>query len=207
MLMEKQMEPDAVGGYRPLRIVVADNESIIRMDIREMLEEAGHEVVGEAVNGRRAVQLTRQHRPDLVLMDIKMPEMDGLTAARYIAREKIAPVLLLTAFSQPEIIERAKDSGVLGYLVKPVQKEQLFPAIEVAISRWQEMRGLDEEIAGLKDSLAARKTIDRAKGIIMATYNLSEQEAYRRLQRYAMAKRHSLKDVAQAVVHAAGGKV
>lgn len=133
-----------------LRIVIADNESIIRMDLREMLEEAGHEVVGEAIDGRKAVELTRAHRPDLVIMDIKMPQMDGITAARKISEEKLAPVLLLTAFSQPEIVEKAKDSGVLGYLVKPVQENNLFPAIEIAMSRWREMQGLEQELAGLR---------------------------------------------------------
>ena len=192
---------------KTLRIVVADNESLIRLDIREMLEDAGHEVVGEAVNGRRAVELTRQHRPDLVLMDIKMPEMDGITAAGKIYADKIAPVILLTAFSQPDIVDKAKDSGVLGYLVKPVQESQLFPAIEIALSRWQEMQGLEDELEKLKDSLETRKMVDRAKGIIMAAHKLGEQEAYRRMQQYAMQKRVPLKDVAQSIIRAAGGKV
>jgi response regulator NasT len=191
---------------KSLRIVIADNESLIRLDIREMLEDAGHEVVGEAVNGRRAVELTRQHRPDLVLMDIKMPEMDGITAAGKIYADKIAPVILLTAFSQPDIVDKAKDSGVLGYLVKPVQESQLFPAIEIALSRWQEMQGLEDELEKLKDSLETRKLIDRAKGIIMAAHKLGEQEAYRRMQQYAMQKRVPLKDVAQSIIRAAGGK-
>ena len=191
---------------KTLRIVIADNESLIRLDIREMLEDAGHEVVGEAVNGRRAVELTRQHRPDLVLMDIKMPEMDGITAAGKIYADKIAPVILLTAFSQPDIVDKAKDSGVLGYLVKPVQESQLFPAIEIALSRWQEMQGLDDELEKLKDSLETRKMVDRAKGIIMAAHKLGEQEAYRRMQQYAMQKRVPLKDVAQSIIRAAGGK-
>ena len=124
---------------KSLRIVIADNESIIRMDLREMLEDAGHEVVGEAVDGWHAVEITRSRRPDLVIMDIKMPEMDGITAAKKISDENLAPVLLLTAYSQPEIVDRAKDSGVLGYLVKPVEEENLFPAIEIALSRWEEM--------------------------------------------------------------------
>lgn len=192
---------------KTLRIVIADNESLIRLDIREMLEDAGHEVVGEAVNGRRAVELTRQHRPDLVLMDIKMPEMDGITAAGKIYADKIAPVILLTAFSQPDIVDKAKDSGVLGYLVKPVQESQLFPAIEIALSRWQEMQGLEDELEKLKDSLETRKMVDRAKGIIMAAHKLGEQEAYRRMQQYAMQKRVPLKDVAQSIIRAAGGKV
>lgn len=191
---------------KSLRIVIADNESLIRLDIREMLEDAGHEVVGEAVNGRRAVELTRQHRPDLVLMDIKMPEMDGITAAGKIYADKIAPVILLTAFSQPDIVDKAKDSGVLGYLVKPVQESQLFPAMEIALSRWQEMQGLEDELEKLKDSLETRKMVDRAKGIIMAAHKLGEQEAYRRMQQYAMQKRVSLKDVAQSIIRAAGGK-
>lgn len=194
------------GKNKSLRVVIADNESLIRLDIREMLEEAGHEVVGEAINGRKAVELTRQHRPDLVLMDIKMPEMDGITAAGKIYETKIAPVILLTAFSQPDIVDKAKDSGVLGYLVKPVQESQLFPAIEIALSRWQEMQGLEDELEKLKDSLETRKIIDRAKGIIMAAHKLSEQEAYRRIQQYAMQKRVSIKDVARSIIKAAGGK-
>ena len=190
-----------------LRLVIADNESIIRLDLREVLEDAGHEVVGEAINGRKAVELTRMHRPDLVIMDIKMPEMDGITAARKISEEKLAPVLLLTAFSQSDIVEKAKDSGVLGYLVKPVRESNLFPAIEIALSRWEEMQGMEEELGKLKDSLETRKTVDRAKGILMAAHKLSEQEAYRRIQRYAMTKRLSIKEVAEAIVRAAGGKV
>lgn len=192
---------------KSLRLVIADNESIIRLDLREMLEEAGHEVVGEAIDGRKAVDLTRMHRPDLVIMDIKMPDMDGITAARKISEAKLAPVLLLTAFSQPEIVEQAKDSGVLGYLVKPVKESNLFPAMEIALSRWQEMQGLEQELDKLKDSLELRKTVDRAKGILMAAHKLSEDEAYRRIQRYAMAKRVTIKAVAEAIVKAAGGKV
>ena len=194
------------GNKKTLRVVIADNESLIRLDIREMLEDAGHEVVGEAVNGRRAVELAHQHRPDLVLMDIKMPEMDGITAAGKIYTDKIAPVILLTAFSQPDIVEKAKDSGVMGYLVKPVQESQLFPAIEIALSRWQEMQGMEDELAKLKDSLETRKLVDRAKGIIMAAHKLGEQEAYRRMQQYAMQKRVSIKEVAQSIIRAAGGK-
>ena len=192
---------------KKLNIVIADNESLIRLDLREMLEEAGHTVVREAINGRKAVELTRKYHPDLVLMDIKMPDMDGITASRKIADEQLAPVLLLTAYSQPEIVAKANDAGVLGYLVKPVREENLFPAIEVALARWRDMQGLAEELAGLKDSLETRKTLDRAKGIIMAAHHLTEQEAYRRIQRYAMTKRLTVKDVAAAIVRAAGGKV
>ena len=188
---------------KSLRIVIADNEAIIRMDLREMLEDAGHQVVGEAVDGRHAVEETRLSQPDLVIMDIKMPVMDGITAAKIISEEELAPVLLLTAFSQPEIVERAKDSGVLAYLVKPVEEKNLFPAIEIALSRWEEMQSLSQELGKVKDSLEARKMLDRAKGILMDAYHLSEQEAYRRMQKYAMMKRMSLKEVAGAVVRAA----
>lgn len=189
---------------KSLRIVIADNESIIRMDVREMLEDAGHEIVGEAFDGYHAVELVRKFHPDLVIMDIKMPEMDGIAAARRISEEKLAPVLLLTAFSQPEIVERAKDSGVLAYLVKPVQESNLFPAIEIALSRWQERMGLEDELDRLKDSLETRKLLDRAKGILMKAHGISEVEAYRRIQRYAMAKRKTIKEIAEAVVRAAG---
>ena len=136
-----------------------------------------------------------------------MPEMDGITAARKIADEKLAPVLLLTAFSQSDIVEKAKDSGVLGYWVKPVKESRLLPAMEIALSRWEEIQGMEEELGKLKDSLETRKTVDRAKGILMAAHRLSEQEAYRRIQRYAMTKRLSIKEVAEAIVRAAGGKV
>ena len=186
-----------------LRIVVADNESIIRMDLRELLEEAGHYVVGEAVDGVKAVEQTRKHRPDLVIMDIKMPEMDGIAAAKIIANEKIAPVLLLTAFSQKEIVEKAKDSGVLGYLVKPVKEVNLFPAMEIAISRFREFAELERELEDVKNSLETRKLLDRAKGILMDTHQLGESEAFRRIQQYSMAKRKSIREVAEAIINAA----
>ncbi len=186
-----------------LRIVIADNESIIRMDLREMLEEAGHEVVGESFNGIKAVELTRQLRPDLVIMDIKMPEMDGITASKIIADEKLAPVILLTAFSQKDIVAKAKDSGVLAYLVKPIQESSLFPAIEIALSRFEEIKQLESDLKDIKGSLEMRKTLDRAKGILMDAYNLSESEAYRRIQKYSMAKRKTIKEVAEAIIRAA----
>ena len=189
-----------------LRIVIADNESIIRMDLREMLEDAGHEIVGEASNGLKAVELTRKERPDLVIMDIKMPEMDGIAAATIISQEKLAPFLLLTAFSQSEIVEKAKDSGVLGYLVKPIKEESLFPAIEIALSRFREFTDLEKELEDIKVSLETRKVLDRAKGILMEAYQLSEAEAYRKIQQYSMAKRRSIKDIAEAIVRSAGKK-
>jgi len=189
-----------------LRIVIADNESIIRMDLKELLEEAGHTVVGEAADGVKAVELARTHKPDLVIMDIKMPEMDGIAASKIISAEKIAPVLLLTAFSQKEIVEKAKDSGVLAYLVKPVKEANLFPAIEIALSRFQEFAQLERELEEVKNSLETRKILDRAKGILMDTHSLSENEAYRRIQQYSMAKRKSIREVAEAIVDAAGRK-
>lgn len=186
-----------------LRIVIADNESIIRMDLKEILEEAGHTVVGEATDGLKAVELARKYQPELVIMDIKMPEMDGITAAKIISNEKIAPVLLLTAFSQKEIVEKAKDSGVLAYLVKPVKESNLFPAMEIALSRFQEFAELEHELEDVKNSLETRKILDRAKGILMDAYNLTESEAYRRIQQYSMSKRKSIREVAEAIISAA----
>lgn len=187
---------------RKLNIVIADNESIIRMDLKEMLEEAGHIVVGESINGLKAVELTRRLKPDLVIMDIKMPEMDGITAAKIISDEKLSPVILLTAFSQKNIVEKAKDSGVLAYLVKPIRPENLFPAIEIALSRFAEIQQLEHDLSDVKNSLEMRKTLDRAKGILMDAYNLTESEAYRRIQKYSMAKRKSIKEVAEAIIRA-----
>ncbi len=186
-----------------LRIVIADNESIIRMDLREILEEAGHSVVAEATDGAKAVELARRHQPDLVIMDIKMPEMDGIAAATIISQEKIAPVLLLTAFSQKEIVDKAKESGVLAYLVKPVKEVNLFPAIEIAISRFREFNELEQELENIKGTLETRKLLDRAKGILMDAHGLNESEAYRKMQQYSMAKRLSIKEVAQSIVAAA----
>ena len=188
---------------KPLKIVIADNESVIRMDVREMLEEAGHEVVGEAVNGKKAVELARKLKPDLCILDIKMPEMDGISAARIITGEKIAPVLLLTAFSQGDIVKKATEAGVLAYLVKPVQESNLLPAIEVAMSRYRELHELEDELFKVKDNLAMRKTLDKAKGILMDAHGLTESEAFRRIQQYSMAKRKTIKEVAEAIIRAA----
>ena len=185
-----------------LRILIADNESIIRMDLRELLEEAGHEVVGEATNGLKAVEMTRKFKPDLVIMDVKMPEMDGIAAAKIISNEKLAPVLLLTAYSQKEIVEKAKDSGVLAYLVKPVKESNLFPAMEIALSRFREFLEIEQELNDLRNSLETRKILDRAKGLLMDAYNLNEQEAFRRIQQYSMAKRKSIREVAEAIIEA-----
>lgn len=186
-----------------LRIIIADNESIIRMDLRELLEEAGHTVLAEASDGQQAVELARKHSPDLIIMDIKMPEMDGITAAKIISNERLAPVLLLTAYSQKEIVDKAKDSGVLAYLVKPVKEANLFPAMEIAMSRFHEFMGLEKELEDIKNSLENRKLLDRAKGILMDAHGLSESEAYRRIQQYSMNKRKSIREVAEMIIHAA----
>ena len=188
---------------KPLNIVIADNESLIRMDVREILEEAGHHVVGEAVNGKVALELTRKLKPDLCILDVQMPEMDGITAAKYITKEKLAPVLLLTAFSQEDFVKRATEAGVSAYLVKPVQENNLFPAMEVAISRYQEMQQLEDELFKVKDTLAMRKTLDRAKGILMDAHNITESEAFKLIQRYSMSKGKPIKEVAEAIIRAA----
>ena len=186
-----------------MRVIVADDETIIRLDIKEMLTEAGHNVVAEAADGEEAVKLAAELKPDLVIMDVKMPKMDGITAARLINDKHIAPVLLLTAYSQTDLIEKAKDAGVLAYLVKPISEEQLFPAIEIARSRFAEIKTLGEELDYLKESLETRKLLDRAKGILMAAHNITEAEAYRKMQQYSMNQRITLKELAEAIIAAA----
>lgn len=185
-----------------LRILLADDEALIRLDLREMLTEAGHEIVGEAANGQEAVQLAQELHPDIVIMDVKMPVMDGLTAARQITEAEIAPVLLLTAYSQQDIVARATEAGVIAYLVKPVREQQLFPAIEVAVSRFRAWQELGRELDELKESLATRKLVDRAKGILMTAHKMTEQEAYRKMQQFSMAKRISLKKLAEEIIAA-----
>lgn len=188
---------------KKLKILLADDEAILRLDLREMLTDAGHEIVGEASNGQEAVQLARELRPEFIIMDVKMPIMDGLTAAKLIAAEAIAPVLLLTAYSQQDIVDKASDAGVIAYLVKPIREEQLFPAMEIAVSRFTEMQTLNKELQQLKDSLETRKLLDRAKGILMAAHGMTEQEAYRKMQQFSMAKRISLKELAESIIAAA----
>lgn len=185
-----------------LRILLADDEALIRLDLREMLTEAGHEIVGEASNGQEAVQLAQELHPDIVIMDVKMPVMDGLTAAHQITEAEIAPVLLLTAYSQQDIVARATEAGVIAYLVKPVREQQLFPAIEVAVSRFRAWQELGRELDELKESLATRKLVDRAKGILMTAHKMTEQEAYRKMQQFSMAKRISLKKLAEEIIAA-----
>ncbi len=190
-----------------IRVVIADDESIICMDLREMLGNLGYLVVGEAGDGRSAVNLARELRPDVVLMDIKMPDMDGIEAARILTGERIAPVVLLTAFSQKDLVERAKDAGVVGYLVKPIQETDLAPAIEIALSRFREFRELEREVDDLQDQLETRKLVDRAKGILMDAQGLSEAAAFRRIQKMSMNTRKAMKEIAQAIIltHEAGG--
>jgi len=182
------------------RVVIAEDEAIIRLDLKETLEEEGYEVVGETGRGDKAVDLVREHRPDLAILDIKMPGMDGLEAARIINQERICGVLVLTAFSQREVIEEARDAGALAYLVKPFQKSDLVPAIEVAIARFNELRALNGEVEALGEQLEARKIIDRAKGVLMDVHKMNESEAFGFIQRSAMNHRLTMKDVAERVV-------
>ena len=183
-----------------IRVIIADDESVVCMDLREMLADLGYLVVGEAGDGRSAVSLARELRPDVVMMDVKMPDMDGIEATRILTEERIAPVVLLTAFSQRDLIDRAKEAGVVGYLVKPIQEADLAPAIEVALLRFAEFRELEREVDDLQDQLETRKLVDRAKGILMDTQSLSEAEAFRRIQKMSMNTRKSMKEIAQAVI-------
>jgi len=183
------------------RVIVADDESIIRMDLREMLTNLGYLVVGEAGDGRSAVNLARELRPDVVIMDIKMPGgIDGIDAAKILTEERIAPVVLLTAYSQRELVERAKEAGVVGYIVKPFRESDLVPAIEVALARFAEFRALEKEVGDLKEALETRKLVDRAKGILMDTQGLTEAEAFRRIQKMSMDTRKPMKEVAEAII-------
>lgn len=180
------------------RIVVAEDEALIRMDLVEMLTESGYSVVGQASNGQEAIALVREHRPDLAILDVKMPVLDGISAAEEIIH--ISPVLMLTAFSQKELIERARDAGVMAYVVKPFSIVDLIPAMEIAMSRHKQMTSLEKEIENLQDRLETRKLIDRAKGILMTALNLTEPQAFSWIQRAAMDRRMSMKEVAQAVI-------
>jgi len=184
----------------PIRVVIAEDEAIIRLDLKETLEEEGYQVVGETGRGDEAVELVKQHQPDLAILDVKMPGMDGLEAASAISADKQAAVLILTAFSQRDLIEKARDAGALAYLVKPFQKNELIPAVEVALGRFQEMKALADENLSLADQLETRKLVDRAKGKLMDAHEMSEADAFRFLQKTAMDTRSTLKAVAQDVV-------
>lgn len=183
-----------------LRVLVVEDEALIRLDLTEMLTEEGYTIAGEAGDGEQAVALARELRPDLVIMDVKMPKVDGIAAAASIVEERIAPVVMLTAFSQRDLIERARDAGAMAYLVKPFARHELVPAIELAVSRFAERRALEDEVASLTDRLETRKLVDRAKGLLMTRQNMSEPDAFRWIQRTAMDRRTTMKAVAQAVV-------
>lgn len=183
-----------------LRIVIADDESIIRLDLKETLQRMGHQVVAEAGDGRTAVDLVRQHRPDLAILDVKMPELDGIDAAKEISGEELAPVLLLTAYSQQDLVERAMHAGVFGYVVKPFTESDLLPAMNVSIARFREFREIAEQADSLASALETRKLVDRAKGLLMDRHGLRENEAFRRIQQQSMNTRKSMREIAEAII-------
>ncbi len=182
------------------RVVIADDESVIRTDLREMLTNLQYLVVGEAGDGQSAVNLARELKPDVVVMDIKMPDLDGIEAAKMLTQEQIAPVLLLTAYSQRDLVDRAKEAGVVGYLVKPFREQEIMPAIEIALARFQEFRELNKEATDLRDTLETRKVVDRAKGILMDQQGMTEAEAFRKIQKTSMNTRKPMKEVAEAII-------
>ena len=182
------------------RIIVAEDEAIIRMDLIEMLREAGYNVIGEAANGREAISLARHLKPDLAILDVKMPEIDGISAAELIVSEKLAAVLMLTAFSQRELVERARDAGAMAYLVKPFSISDLTPAIEMALGRYAQIQALEAEVGELGERLEARKLVDRAKGVLMANLGISEPEAFKWIQKAAMDQRSSMSAVSEGVL-------
>jgi two-component system, response regulator PdtaR len=192
--------PDPTEAPRGLRVVIAEDEALIRLDLGEMLRDEGFEVVGEAADGEQAVALATELEPDLVICDIKMPKMDGIAAAAQITGNRIAPVVMLTAFSQRDLIERARDAGAMAYLVKPFEKRDLLPAIEMAVSRFAEITALEKEVSGLRDRLEARKLIERAKGALMTAHAMTEPQAFRWIQRAAMDNRTSMRAVAELVL-------
>jgi two-component system, response regulator PdtaR len=202
--VEAAAAPEAEATPGGLRVVVAEDEALIRLDLVEMLREEGYDVVGEAGDGDEAVRLARELRPNLIMMDIKMPGTDGLEAARTIAGERLAPVVMLTAFSQRELVESARDAGAMAYLVKPFSKTDVVPAIELAASRYAEVAALEAEVAGLTDRLETRKAVERAKGLLMAKKKMTEPDAFRWIQRTAMDRRTTMRAVADAVVETFG---
>ena len=197
---EAGAEEPAAASTAARTVVVAEDEALIRMDIVEMLEDAGYRVLAQAENGERAVSLATEHRPDLVLMDVKMPVMDGITAAEQIAGQRIAPVVLLTAFSQRELVERAREAGAMAYVVKPFTVEDVVPAIEIAISRFEEIRALEDEVSDMKEQFATRKLVERAKSLLQTKMGLSEPEAFRWIQKTSMDRRLSMREVAEAII-------
>jgi AmiR/NasT family two-component response regulator len=183
-----------------VRVVIAEDEAIIRLDLKETLEEEGYEVVGETGRGDEAVALVKEHKPDIAILDIKMPGLDGLEAAREIAGERRAAVLILTAFSQKDLIQQARDAGALAYLVKPFQKSELIPAIEVALGRFAEAQALEREVQSLEEQLQTRKVVDRAKGMLMDRHHLNENDAFSFIQKTAMRQRQTMKAVAEQII-------
>ena len=190
-----------------LKVLVAEDEAVIRLDLVELLTEEGYEVIAEAGDGAEALRLARELTPDLVVMDVKMPKMDGITAAAQIAEERIAPVVMLTAFSQRELVERARDAGAMAYVVKPFDSSDVVPAIEIAIGRFAEIRAVEAEVADLEERFASRKAVDQAKGLLQEGLGLSEPEAFRWIQKTAMDLRKSMREVAEGVIeHSKAGK-
>jgi len=189
-----------VEGAPARRVVIAEDEALIRLDLAEMLAEEGYDVVGQAGDGQTAVDLAEEHRPDLVVLDVKMPRLDGITAAQRIAGQRIAPVVILTAFSQRELVDRARDAGAMAYLVKPFTKNDLVPAIEMAVSRFAEVQLLEAEVADLSERLETRKAVDRAKSVLQKQLDLSEPDAFRWIQKTAMDLRLSMRQVAEGVI-------
>ncbi len=189
-----------MGNRTPCRILIADDESLIRLDLREMLAHLGYEVVADVSNGQAALDLARKIRPDIVIMDIQMPEIDGITAAEILTSEQIAPVVLLTAYSDQELVERAKSAGVVGYLVKPFREAELLPVIELSLTRFAEFTALRSEVGDLREALESRKIVERAKGVLMDSHGMSEAEAFRRIRKTSMDARKSMREVAEAIL-------
>uniref|UniRef100_A0A7C3RUK9 Response regulator n=1 Tax=Dictyoglomus thermophilum TaxID=14 RepID=A0A7C3RUK9_DICTH len=185
---------------KPIRVLIAEDEPIVKMDIKEILEGQGYEVVGEASDGQLAVELARKLKPDVIIMDIRMPNLDGIEAAKILTQEEIAPIIFLTAYSDKELVEKAKEVGVISYIVKPFKESDLFPAIEIAIARFKEFQLLRKEVEDLKDALETRKLVDRAKGLLMDREGLKEHEAFRLIQKASMDKRKPMKEIAQAII-------
>jgi response regulator NasT len=198
-------EDEGAGATRATRVVIAEDEALIRLDLKEMLQEEGFDVVGEVADGASAVRLARELTPDLVILDVKMPVMDGIQAAEEIAKERLAAILILTAFSQRELVERARRAGAMAYLVKPFQKHDLLPAIEIATTRYRELAGLEATVDELQGQLESRKLVERAKGLLQEREGLSEADAFRFLQRQAMERRSTMRAIAEQTIERLGG--
>lgn len=200
MSEQTTQEPEQYEEQAQRTVIVAEDEALIRLDIVEILKDQGFKVIAETDNGKKAVELAEEHRPDLVLMDVKMPIMDGIAAAELINEKQLAPVVLLTAFSQKELVDRATEAGAMAYVVKPFTPHDLIPAIEIAISRYEQIRILQSEVANIKDQFETRKLVDRAKSLLMTKMGLSEPEAFRWIQKTSMDRRLSMREVAETIV-------